>query len=615
MIAKFIADVPLLLVRLLTLSFFSIGFIQYFQRLYSQVFHEHKWRRWYLLALAIGGGFFVHFVVMMQPDSQTIIIYHNLALFMVMMPLLFDGFNHLEVAVDFLAIAVLWGSHHQSNWAQPQTLVAMVAFGALLWVAHQYGQWVLQHWPIAVGTAFAMGLLFWLSVPNVSARMPMTMALRLENVCLFGLMLAFVLGYWARQVKIEATNRHLQEVAYHDQNVDSHYADQQKELTALVAQAQVRHQPLTFATFDLDHFRQVNDQYGHLAGNAVLIQVEQRLQKVLQASQVAHRFYATTGEEFNLVFPNATPEQLTPLLDTCWQAVRKGDFDFEGRGIALTISGGVTALKASDVDANDLYKRADDNLSISKRSGRDIVTINGKRVSGDDKQVKHVDDYRFFAQGVYELAQSGNIRRSNELLLRAYDPLQKRWVLPDTFELPAWMQIALIKEFMQRTGAKTVNINLTAHQFDDLDFATAMTQFVESSDGPDHLNVEITQLSDSATTRRISALYRAAGVKLMIDDVGSDNSFELVQDVFGYVNNVKFAMQNLRKQTSAEQLKQRATFWVKVAKQQHLTFVLEGVENQADIDLAHALGVKYVQGYYFGKPALSVPDPTVPVTF
>ncbi|WP_164509963.1 sensor domain-containing diguanylate cyclase [Lacticaseibacillus porcinae] len=615
MIQEFIADVPLLLVRLLTLSFFSIGFIQYFQRVYSTVFDDHQPRRAYLMVLAIAGGLFVHFVVMVQPGSQNIIIYHNLALFMLVTPLLFEGFNHWEVAAQFIAIALLWWSHHQSNFSQPVTLLAMVAFGALLWGMHQHGHMFLTKWAVGVPTAFVYGSLFWLSTPAVSANMPMTWAIRVENVLLFGLMLAFVLGYWGRQSQIEAANRQLQELAYHDQHADTRYADQQKEFTELVKQAQSLRQPLTFATFDLDHFRQVNDQYGHLAGNAVLIQVEQRLKKVLEDSGVDHRIYATTGEEFNLVFPNATPQALTTLLETCWQAIRKGDFDYEGHGIALTMSGGVTALQPSDEDTNDLYKRADDSLSISKRAGRDIVTIDGKRASGNDKVVRHVDDYRFFAQGVYEITATGKIRRSNELLLRTYDPLQQRWVLPDTFELPAWMQISLIQEFMHRTGASTMNINLTANQFDDLDFATAMTQFVESSDGPKHLNIEITHLSDSATTRRISALYRAAGVKLMIDDVGSDNSFELVQDVLGYVNNVKFAMQNLRKQTSPEQLKQRASFWVKVAKQHHLTFVLEGVENEADVALARELGVLYVQGYYFGKPSLVVPDATVAVTF
>lgn len=619
MLEEFLTDMPLLLVRLITLSFFSIGFIQYFQRVYTEVFDEKKppvWvRRIYLMGLAIVVGLLIHSVVMMTPGSRSIIIYHNLALFMLVTPLLFAGFNRIEVTVQFAAIALLWWSHHLSNFFAPLTLLAMLAFGGSLWLMHRYHDLFMNRWALGVSAAFIDGILFWWPTPAISANMPMSGALRLENICLFGLMLAFVLAYWGRQSQVEAANRRLQELAYHDQNADSRYTTQQKEFSQLVKQAQTAQQPLTFATFDLDHFRQVNDQYGHLAGNAVLIQVEDRLEKVLHDSGVDHRVYATTGEEFNVVFPGLTAKLVGSVIETCWQSIRKGDFDYEGRGIALTMSGGVTELRATDEDTNDLYKRADDSLSSSKRAGRDIVTYDGKRISGQDKVVKSVDDYRFFAQGVYELADDGNIRRSNELLLRAYEPAQKRWILPDTFELPAWMQIALIKEFMERTGATTMNINLTANQFNDLDFASAMTQFVESSDGPAHLNVEITHLSDSATTRRISALYRAAGVKIMIDDVGSDNSYELVQDVLGYVNNVKFAMQNLRKQTSAELLEQRAAFWVKVASDHHLTFVLEGVENQADIDLAKRLGVLYVQGYYFGKPSMTVTEPTVPVTF
>lgn len=86
--------------------------------------------------------------------------------------------------------------------------------------------------------------------------------------------------------------------------------------------------------------------------------------------------------------------------------------------------------------------------------------------------------------------------------------------------------------------------------------------------------------------------------------VGSDNSFELVQQLIPYVDGVKFAIQNLRKTEAPEQIQERIRFWAGVANQNNLRIILEGVEDQADIDFAKALSIHYFQGYFFAKPAL-----------
>lgn len=73
----------------------------------------------------------------------------------------------------------------------------------------------------------------------------------------------------------------------------------------------------------------------------------------------------------------------------------------------------------------------------------------------------------------------------------------------------------------------------------------------------------MTDVVATTGTRQISAGYRAAGMNLLIDDVGSDNSFELVHSKFAYVEGVKFAMQNLRRTTKPDELLERVRFWQK----------------------------------------------------
>lgn len=70
-----------------------------------------------------------------------------------------------------------------------------------------------------------------------------------------------------------------------------------------------------------------------------------------------------------------------------------------------------------------------------------------------------------------------------------------------------------------------------------------------------------------------------------------------------YINGFKFAMQNLRKTTSDSALRERVQFWRQIAKENQLSFILEGVETAEDLKMAQALSTPYVQGYYFDKPS------------
>lgn len=111
-------------------------------------------------------------------------------------------------------------------------------------------------------------------------------------------------------------------------------------------------------------------------------------------------------------------------------------------------------------------------------------------------------------------------------------------------------------------------------------------------------------MPDLGTMRRSTAMYRDANIIVLIDDVGSDNSFELVQELLPYVDGVKFAIRNLRKTETFARTKERIRFWVGVAKRSKIKFVLEGVEDSTEVAFARSLGIEYFQGYYYGKPAL-----------
>ncbi len=608
---QLLQDLPLFAMRIAVISFFSIGFIQYFQRIWSDAFEREGTstryrfgRRLILLFLSVGLGCFIHFGAMAYITNDSALLYHNWALFVLVLPLLYGGFNGLEVSLQSLTLLMIWYMHHAPNFWHPTTLLALAGFIALAVLLKRYHQYIMQHWWVGVLLAGILASLFWFTVPHVSMHLVMTTELKWEAVLMYTLMIAFVLGYWLRQYRDDKRTHELERLAEYEKGTyDTGYANHQAELQQLFTKTQTQNDTLTFATLDLDHFKQINDRFGRLAGNAVLIAVGETLKQLLTNANVEHQLYLTTGEEYNIVFPNQSAESVLPIIKGCWQAIRKQEFPYKQRNIAVTVSIGCTALQSDDTSINDIYKRADDALSKSKRSGRDTVTFDTQIISGADKSEKSLADYCYFSQGIYDITQDDHPKYYHELLLRTYDSLQKRWVLPDTFEIPAWMQIALLQEFMRHTQLHNFNINLTADQFQDIDIAEALAQFSESPEGPTNLTVEITALTDSQTTRRISARYRAAGIKILIDDVGSDNSFEMVRPSMAYINGFKFAMQNLRKTTSDSALRERVQFWRQIAKENQLSFILEGVETAEDLKMAQALSTPYVQGYYFDKPS------------
>lgn len=608
---QYTASLSVLILRIVTVSFFSIGYIQYFQRVWYDAFEnpttKPQWRqvrRLVLLLITVGVGLYIHYAAMQYIHNDSALLYHNWALFVLTLPFLFKHFSKFEVTLQAVALAIVWYMHHAPNFWHPIPLIALLLFVGAVACMKIFGDYVMRHWLIGVVGGLGLAALFWFTVPPVSMGMHIDFDLAMQAVLLYTVMLAFVLGYWLRQYREDLRNREHQRLIDYRKGANAHsYVDHQHELQALFDRTKHNGATMTFVTLDLDGFKQINHRFGHLAGNAVLIGVTETIKQVLADSSRPHQLYLTTGQEYNLVFPNQPPQAVLPVVKACWQAVRKREFTYDQRAIAVTMSVGLTSLHADDTSINDIYKRADDALSKSKRSGRDAITWDAKLVSGVDHSQKRLADYQYFAQGVYDLTKPDAPKYYHELLLRTYDPLQKRWILPDSFEIPAWMQIALLKEFMSHTTLENFNLNLTAAQFQDLQIANALTQFAESPEGPDNLTIEITDLTDSQTTRRISAIYRAAGMKILIDDVGSDNSFEVVRNCLPYINGVKFAMQNLRKTTTAQALNERVQFWRQTALDNHLSFILEGVENASDLALARRLNVPYVQGYYYGKPA------------
>jgi diguanylate cyclase (GGDEF)-like protein len=133
--------------------------------------------------------------------------------------------------------------------------------------------------------------------------------------------------------------------------------------------------PLAFALIDLDHFKQINDRYGHRAGDAALKAVVQVIRTRLRKADVLGR---VGGEEFGLILPASDAPGAQRLLEDVRRAIEQLDTqrDSAGQPIRLTMSAGIAAVASdSPADADRLYARADEALYQAKGSGRNRVCL------------------------------------------------------------------------------------------------------------------------------------------------------------------------------------------------------------------------------------------------
>jgi diguanylate cyclase len=128
---------------------------------------------------------------------------------------------------------------------------------------------------------------------------------------------------------------------------------------------------LLLAVVDIDHFKRINDNYGHLAGDKVLKIIAGELNNRLRKTDFMARF---GGEEFVLLIPSTPLAGGQQLLETLRSAIEACPFHFKGERVTITISGGLTAF-AEGEKGDEVFERADQALYRAKRAGRNQVEV------------------------------------------------------------------------------------------------------------------------------------------------------------------------------------------------------------------------------------------------
>jgi diguanylate cyclase len=138
-----------------------------------------------------------------------------------------------------------------------------------------------------------------------------------------------------------------------------------------IGQWQQHGNTLMLAMLDLDHFKRINDNYGHLAGDKVLKIIASVLRKRLRGTDFIARF---GGEEFVLLMPSTAPASGLKLLETLRASIEACPFHFRGEPVTVTLSMGLAAFKPGE-HSDLVLKRADQALYRAKNAGRNRVEM------------------------------------------------------------------------------------------------------------------------------------------------------------------------------------------------------------------------------------------------
>ena len=380
----------------------------------------------------------------------------------------------------------------------------------------------------------------------------------------------------------------------------------------------------TFGLFmmDLDRFKEINDTFGHQAGDRLLVAMGERIGETLRDSDTVARF---GGDEFAVLLPTTEGEEGAVQVARKIQKALERPFVIDDLSLQVEGSIGITLYPQHGEDPSTLIKRADAAMYLAKRnkSGYAVYATTEEEESrdrlllmGEFRQAIERDELVLFFQPEVEPRTQELV--SLEALVRWQHP--SRGILgPDYFipfaeqtglirPLTAWVIDAALRQssmLRQANRSVCIAVNLSARDFQDPQVPERVAAALRKWDVPaTELKLEITEsavMAEPARSLEIFRRLREMGVKLSIDDFGTGYS-SLAYLKRLPVDEIKIDRSFVLDITADTGSAAIVRSTIELAHSLGRTVVAEGVEDQATVDLLASYGCDSVQGYFFSKP-------------
>ncbi len=424
--------------------------------------------------------------------------------------------------------------------------------------------------------------------------------------------------------KRKLAQQQLEYLAMHDNLTgikNRHYFDTVlNQMAASAARGKNSH---TLLYIDLDHFKVINDTFGHNHGDIVLRDIANLLTSRLRKSDVVCRI---GGDEFAVLIYDSSLAQAKQTAEAIRDLLKDYQYLQSGLQLELSCSIGLCEINGSANSSDSYLKQADKALYVAKKRGRNMVHVYSPEDKESEELRSSIDWARRFRRAIHEgqlsllyqpiiQIESGQVAYY-EALIRLNDPVEGP-IMPGAF-IPAlesagemamldhWVIRQVVELLSYTPQLERVAINLSAQAFRDESLLPLVEQELQEKQlDPARIMFELTESAStanvSATQRMITQLLEL-GCSFALDDFGTGFS------TFSYL-----------KQFPAETIKIDGSFIAKldqsredqavvraitdVAKALGKKTVAEYVETESVLALLKSLGIDYAQGYHVGRPA------------
>ncbi|WP_249209849.1 putative bifunctional diguanylate cyclase/phosphodiesterase [Bradyrhizobium manausense] len=382
--------------------------------------------------------------------------------------------------------------------------------------------------------------------------------------------------------------------------------------------------PFGVLTLDLDHFKEVNDAFGHAAGDELLMEVARRLRSCERHGDMTARL---GGDEFAMLFYGAPgKDELAEVANLILRKLTQ-PVVWMGREINVSASIGIACYPDNSSDPQEILKNADDAMYRAKSTGRNRYqlydaelmarTIKRMMIDATLKKALQRDEFELYYQP--QVLLPSGLAVGAEALLR-WNHAELGFLTPDRFisiaeesgiilDIGRWVIESACRAAVNwnssREEAFVVSVNVSARQIihDDLVSVVARALAV-SGCKPHWLCLEITEsvlLEDKRGVKATLDALKQIGVSIAVDDFGTGYS------ALSYLNNFPIDVlkldQSFVRELGEDRRKTKLVgAIIGIAKALDLKLVAEGVETKQQSEILEANECWLAQGYLYGKP-------------
>lgn len=406
----------------------------------------------------------------------------------------------------------------------------------------------------------------------------------------------------------------------------------QEKIQQMIIQAQQTKTQFALMFIDLDHFKEVNDTFGHNYGDELLIKATQRMKSNIRHTDLIARL---GGDEFLIAIPFVQQNRdILTISEKILNSLKQLFLLFNEVKVSISASIGVAFFPSDAHNLEQLIKNADIAMFVAKENGRHQV--------------------QFFEQKFFKEEQKKSIivHRNNSLEKEFYEALEKeefkivyqpilnlnsnlltgieiflRWQTKDSgllypsefiskmenkgiiFTLEKWLLKSVFEQInkWEINQSIPVHFNLSPNQFRSCRIIRTLKQFINENqftNNHNNLIIEVKEqmfLSDNLAVFEILETIKSLNIGISLDNFG--------QGISSLTNLSQFPFQSVKIDTSlthnltnSDQTVKMVTSIIKIAQVLNIKVIAQSIENEQQLNILKNLGCEYGQGNFFSKP-------------